>query len=82
MDESQTQTQREAEQVALTRLTQRLTADYPEARDGERIAGLVEQARRRYAHARIRDFVPLLVERDVRQWLRPDVAPPAAVEGA
>ncbi|MUL79731.1 three-helix bundle dimerization domain-containing protein [Mycolicibacterium sp. CBMA 226] len=53
------------EEQQISRVLERLVAQYPN-RDPNDVAHSVEKARKRFEESRIRDFVPLLVERCVR----------------
>ncbi|MCZ3388761.1 MAG: hypothetical protein LH645_06460 [Actinomycetia bacterium] len=71
MDSSQTQTQGlEGQELApeLDWLTAELEARYPAAAP-EQVAALVSLAADSFADARITDFVPVLVRREVEQEL-------------
>jgi hypothetical protein len=57
------------EQEALRHVTEHLARDYAEAAPPERIEEVVDDKREAYADAPVRDFVPILVERDVREEL-------------
>lgn len=57
-----------SEDRAITEVVARLTARFP-ALDPERIATSVRRAYESFASSAVRDFVPLLVERHVREEL-------------
>lgn len=57
-----------SEERAIGQVVARLTARYP-ALDPEWIAAAVRQAHEGFASSAVRDFVPLLVERHVREQL-------------
>lgn len=52
-----------AERDAIRALTDRLTAAYASTVTAERVVSTIQTIYRGFATARIRDFVPLLVER-------------------
>lgn len=52
-----------SEQLLITEIEQRLTSKYARRISPDQISAAVQQARARFEHSRIRDFVPLLVER-------------------
>jgi hypothetical protein len=56
------------ETARLGALRKRLAREFPDRRAGE-LDQAIEQSVARFALARIRDFVPLFVERDVRARL-------------
>ena len=75
----------ETRQVAM--VAERLTARHP-GLPPESIAAMVREVHAGYAHSHVRDFVPLLVERGVRERLRrtsdhqhPGVAPDQRLVG-
>lgn len=57
------------EEAAIDRVTEALTEDLAEDHPPDEVQRVVGQARERYADAPVRDFVPALVERDVREQL-------------
>jgi hypothetical protein len=57
-----------SEQVAMTRLEQRLHGMYA-GLSPERISAVVQDARAQFAQSPVRDFIPLLIERRVRRQL-------------
>lgn len=57
------------EREALRNVTDQLAAECAPRHPPDEIAHLVADKRQRYATARVREFVPLLVERDVREEL-------------
>ena len=57
-----------SEQAALSQLEQRLTSSYVGV-SADRIEAAVRTAHARFEHSKIRDFVPLLVERRARDEL-------------
>lgn len=57
------------EYVGLRNAIATISADYPEMSPAE-IAGLVRAEHAKYEGRPVRDFVPVLVERAVRQQLR------------
>ena len=57
-----------SEQVALTQLEDRLTSVYVDI-PADRIQSAMRSARAQFENSKIRDFVPLLVERRVRAEL-------------
>jgi hypothetical protein len=57
-----------SEQLLVADAERRLTSKYPDLPVDE-IARAVQRARARFEHSRIRDFVPLLVERHARAEL-------------
>lgn len=56
------------EEEAVGRLSQRLQARFSERAPAD-VAGVVDRATRRFTTARIRDYIPLLVERISRDEL-------------
>jgi hypothetical protein len=66
-----------AEQQALSCVVESLQERFPEVGDAL-IVEAVDRARGRYAGAPIRDFVAVMVERDVVAELGAAAAPPAA----
>jgi hypothetical protein len=56
------------EQVALTELHTRLTSKYSDVLP-DRVSSVIDSAHARFEESRIRDFVPLLVERRARAEL-------------
>lgn len=59
---------REAEAIAMRRLMERLTQVFPEVPEAD-IARAVEGRYHDFDDSPVRDFVPVLVERSVRQHL-------------
>jgi hypothetical protein len=59
---------REAEETAIRRLMERLTQVFPEVPEAE-IARAVQGRYHDFDDSPVRDFVPVLVERSVRQHL-------------
>ncbi|WP_418002171.1 three-helix bundle dimerization domain-containing protein [Mycobacterium sp. PDNC021] len=57
-----------SEERAIGQVVARLTARYPSL-DPDRIGTAVRQAHESFASSAVRDFVPLLVERHVREEL-------------
>ncbi|MEU0494522.1 three-helix bundle dimerization domain-containing protein [Mycobacterium sp. NPDC006124] len=57
-----------SEQAALSQVEQRLTSRYIDL-PADRIQSAVQAAHERFEDSKIRDFVPLLVERRVRETL-------------
>ncbi|WGI36130.1 hypothetical protein QDT91_29370 (plasmid) [Mycolicibacterium aubagnense] len=53
------------EEQQISHVLERLVAQYPN-RDPNDVAHAVEKAHKQFEESRIRDFVPLLVERSVR----------------
>jgi len=58
---------REAE--AIRRVTEAVADDLADTRDPAEVEQAVEEAHRHYADAPVRDFVPILVEREARAKL-------------
>jgi hypothetical protein len=56
------------ESAAVAELVEKLRAAFPQA-DPQSVAALVHSVYARYDGARIRDFIPLLVERSARETL-------------
>lgn len=57
-----------SEQTALTEIERRLTVEFPEA-PPDAITAAVKGAHSRFATSKIRDFVPLFVEKHARHQL-------------
>ena len=57
-----------AEQAAMDNLIQRLTGQFPEV-PHDKIVNAVRDDYQTYADSKVRDFVPILVERSVRRDL-------------
>ncbi|ORA32174.1 three-helix bundle dimerization domain-containing protein [Mycobacterium aquaticum] len=57
-----------SEQAALAEIERRLTVEFPEAAP-DAIDAAVKEAHTRFATSRIRDFVPLFVEKHARHQL-------------
>jgi hypothetical protein len=57
-----------SEQMALAEIERRLTLEFPEAAP-DAIDAAVQQAHSRFAASKIRDYVPLFVEKHARQQL-------------
>jgi hypothetical protein len=68
------------EQVAIEHVIGALSERYAEEVPPEQVEAAVRESQETYADAPIRDFVPILVERDVRETLDDEV--PAAEPGA
>ena len=60
----------ERERVALEHVTAAVSEDVAADHTPEEVEQAVEKAAQRYEDASVRDFVPLLVEREVREDLR------------
>ena len=58
------------ERTALRRVTDTLAAEAHDERTEEEVAHAVDEAVHRYDHATVREFVPIMVEREARQALR------------
>ena len=56
------------EQTAIDQLAERLTRLYPNL-GADKVAAIVHQSHDNFVDSRIRDFVPLFVERRARQRL-------------
>jgi hypothetical protein len=56
------------EQTAIDRLAERLSGQYPDLGE-DKVAAVVHQSHERFTDSRIRDYVPLFVERRARQTL-------------
>lgn len=70
------------EDKAIENLTRRLNDSFADIHTPEDIETAVAAARRQFAGDRVRDYVPILVERMVRQELTPQPEPAAAEAGA
>jgi len=57
------------EDQAMRHVTDSLAADYAEAHPAEEIEQVVSEKREHYSDAPVRDFVPILVEREARETL-------------
>jgi hypothetical protein len=57
-----------SEQMMVEEVERRLTDKYADVA-ADRIADIIQRAHARFDHSRIRDFVPLLVERHAREEL-------------
>jgi hypothetical protein len=57
-----------SEQAAMTQLEERLTSTYADLPPG-RVSTAIQQAHAQFDQSKIRDFVPLLVERRARAEL-------------
>lgn len=57
------------EREAVKHVTENLAAEYGGAHPPEEVKEVVEEKREHYADARIRDFIPVLVEREAREEL-------------
>jgi hypothetical protein len=57
------------EQEAIRHITEQLEADYAQEHPAAEIEHVVEEKQTEYADAPVRDFVPILVERDARETL-------------
>ena len=55
--------------AAVRRVTEAVADDLADSRDPAEVEQAVEGARRHYADAPVRDFVPILVEREARAAL-------------
>ena len=63
------------EQASFNRIAEQLALAFPDV-PTDRVAAAVESEQERFRDSRIRDFVPILVERAVRRrWRRPDAVP-------
>jgi hypothetical protein len=73
---------RASEAAAINHVIDRLTKQFPEL-DPERIAQLVNGKYKEYDESKIRDFLPILVERSTRQSLAAEAteATPRASNG-
>lgn len=58
-----------SEQLLIAEVERRLTSKYAQMISPDQISTAVQKARARFEHSRIRDFVPLLVERRARAEL-------------
>ena len=58
---------RKKEATALRNVTAALADDVKDAHDKKEIAEAVKEAAKHYDNATVREFVPILVERDVRE---------------
>lgn len=67
-----------SEQLLITEIEERLTSKYAQMISRDQISAAVQNARTRLEHSRIRDFVPLLVERRARAELAKLSEPVAA----
>jgi hypothetical protein len=56
------------EDAAFAEIVDRLAERYPHL-PTDRIDAAVQEARHHFEQARVRDFVPVLVEREARAWL-------------
>ena len=54
---------------SIAELERELERAFPQV-PGDKVRTAVEQAWMQYLHAPVRDFVPLLVRREVSSWLR------------
>jgi hypothetical protein len=59
--------QEEGRRILL--LEHELERDYPKV-PGDKVRAVVEQSWMQFLHARVRDFIPLLVGREARRQLR------------
>lgn len=57
-----------SEEAALTEIARRLTLEFPEA-EPDTVAAAIQHAYARFIASKIRDFVPLFVERNARRLL-------------
>jgi hypothetical protein len=57
------------EQEAIRHVTEHLATDYAQEHPAAEVKEVVEEKKAQYADAPVRDFVPILVERDVRETL-------------
>ena len=55
------------EETALRNVTDALADDVKDAHDKKQVAEAVKNARKHYDGAAVREFVPILVEREVRE---------------
>jgi hypothetical protein len=62
------------EEVALRHVTEELASDFADDRSADEVEKAVQEAAEQYADATVRDFVPSLTERDVRERLAEEVA--------
>ena len=67
-----------SEQLLIAEVERRLTSKYAQMISPDQISTAVQKARARFEHSRIRDFVPLLVERRARAELAKLSEPVAA----
>jgi hypothetical protein len=58
---------RDREATALRHVTDALADDVKDAHDKREVAEAVEEAKKHYDDATVREFVPILVEREVRE---------------
>jgi hypothetical protein len=59
---------REREELTLRHVTEALTEKHQD-RSAEDVAEVVDEAHQHYADAPVRDFVPIMVEREAREML-------------
>lgn len=57
------------EHEAIRHVTEHLAADYAQEHPAAEVEQVVEEKQTQYADAPVRDFVPILVERDARERL-------------
>ena len=57
------------EEGAMRHVTESLAADFAEEHPAEEIEQVVSEKREHYSDAPVRDFVPILVEREARETL-------------
>jgi hypothetical protein len=60
----------EREQVALRHVKESLAEDYGDDHPREEVEAVVEEVKENYDDAAVREFVPIMVERDARETLR------------
>jgi hypothetical protein len=60
-------TEDDRERAAMQRVQDALTASYD---NEQRVEQAVEESRRHFEDAPVRDFVPIMVEREVREAMR------------
>ena len=58
---------REREETALRHVTDEVADDVKDAHDKQEVAEAVREATKHYDGAAVREFVPILVEREVRE---------------
>lgn len=68
------------EEQAISRLTTRLVEKYTDTHSEAEIETAVGAARKRFEGHRVRDFVPILIERIVRRELEPEQQPVATAK--
>lgn len=65
------------EDVAFREILDRLTEKYPEVAP-ERVAAIVDEVRAEMATAKVRDFVPVLAEREAKKRVKLERTPAEA----